>query len=78
MTNPLQSLLRGSLQVESEKALGMFSKAIANLRKINEAALAKQVVLKIEFAEIQAKMKEVESIHFNNTKVILNIEKILS
>jgi len=56
----------------------MFSKAIASLRKINEAALAEQIALKIEFAEIQTKMKEVESIHFNNTKVILNIEKILS
>ena len=78
MKNPLKNLIKGSLQVQSEKALGLFSKAIASLKEVNEQALIEQVDLKAKVSYIQTEIKHLESTSSNNTRIINNIEKIFS
>lgn len=56
----------------------MFSKAIDSLQEVNEDILRKKNLLATDLLSIEIQINDLTSISNNNTKVIKNIEKILS
>lgn len=66
------------LKQRSATALSSFHKVMNELKRVSELSSAKQAELKEESAKIQTEISELEAINIANSKVITNIEKILS
>jgi hypothetical protein len=71
-------MFKKSLSQRSSEALGLFSKAIDSLQEVNEDILRKKNLLATDLLSIEIQINDLTSISNNNTKVIKNIEKILS
>ena len=71
-------MFKRNLSQRSLEALGLFNKAIENLVEINEDILSKKASLESDRLVLEMEIKALSVISNNNTKVISNIEKILS
>jgi hypothetical protein len=67
-----------SLKQKSINALDTFQRVLQDLRGVNDLAKVKQAELDAEVAKINIEISELEAISLANTKVIFNIEKIIS
>lgn len=66
------------LKQQSTNALNTFHKVMEDLKTINELSKAKQAELTEEVNKINLEISDLEGVTVANTKVISNIEKILS
>lgn len=71
-------VLASSLKQQSVNALDTFHRVMQDLKDINEQSTLQQAELAKEVARINQEISELETVNDNNTKVINNIEKILS
>jgi hypothetical protein len=71
-------MFKRSLGQRSSEALELFSKAISSLKEVNEEISLKKSSLRSDVLVIEKEIDELSLINNNNSKVISNIENMLS